>query len=123
MVIADTLSRAFSPREVPSTTEEDVQIRVCAVKAELPVFKRKWNEIAGETEKDEVLKQAIRIINDDPKACPKPYATFVEDLTVVDGVLLKGQRIVIPTKMQPESDHLCTKDILALRNANEEPGK
>ena len=51
MVIADTLPRAFSPREVPSTTEEDVQIHVCAVKAELPVSKRKWNEIAEETRK------------------------------------------------------------------------
>ena len=102
LVIGDTLSRAFSPREVPSTTEEDVQIHVCAVKAELPVSKRKWNEIAEETEKDEVLKQVIRSINDDPNTCPKPYATFVEDLTVVDGVLLKGQRIVIPMKMRPE---------------------
>ena len=102
LVIADTLSRAFSPREVPSTTEEDVQIHVCAVKAELPVSNRKWNEIAEETEKDEALKQVIRSINDDPNTCPKPYATFVEDLTVVDGVLLKGQRIVIPTKMRPE---------------------
>ena len=79
-----------------------MQIHVCAVKAELHVSKRKWNEIAEETEKDEVLKQVIRSINDDPKACPKPYATFVEDLTVVDGVLLNGQRIVIPTKMRQE---------------------
>ena len=29
LVIAGTLSRAFSPREVPRTTEEDVQIHVC----------------------------------------------------------------------------------------------
>ena len=79
-----------------------MQIHVCAVKAKLPVSKRKWNEIAEETEKDQVLKQVIRSINDDPNTCPKPYATFVEDLTVVDGVLLKGQRIVIPTKMRPE---------------------
>ena len=40
LVIADTLSRAFLPREVQSTTEEDVQIHVCAVKAELPFPKR-----------------------------------------------------------------------------------
>ena len=66
-----------------------MQIHVCAVKAELPVSKRKFNEIAEETEKDEVLKQVIRSINDDDRKC----------------------------------DHLCTKDILALRNANEEPGK
>ena len=47
-------------------------------------------------------KQVIRSINDDPNTCLRPYATFVEDLTVVDGVLLKGQRIVIPTKIRPE---------------------
>ena len=34
-----------------------MHIHVCAVNAELPVSKRKWNEIAEETETDEVLKQ------------------------------------------------------------------
>ena len=114
MVIADTLSRAFSPREVPSKTEEDMQIHVCAVKAVLSVSKRKWKEIAEETEKDEVLKQAIRSIDDDPKACPKLYATFVEDLTVVDCVLLKGQRIVIRTKMRPEMRSLAHEGHLGI---------
>ena len=50
-----------------------MQIHVCAVKAELPASKRKWNEIAEETECDEVLKQVIRSINDDPNTRPKPY--------------------------------------------------
>ena len=49
-------------------------------------------------------------IKDDPKTCPKPYATFVEDMTVVDGVLLKGQRIVIPTDMRPQMQALVHKD-------------
>ena len=46
-----------------------MQIHVGAVKAELPVSKRNWNEIVDEPEKDEVLKQVIRSNNDDPKTC------------------------------------------------------
>ena len=34
--------------------------------------------------------------------CPKPYATFVDELSVMDGVLLKGQRIMMPSSMRPE---------------------
>ena len=98
LVVADTLSRTFSPREIPSTAEEDVQIHVCAVNAELPVSKRKWNK----NRKVRSHQQVIRSINDDPKTCPNPYATFVEVMAVVDGVLLKGQQIVIPTNMPPE---------------------
>ena len=71
------------------------------------------NESGTKTEKDEVLNQVIRSINDDPKTCPKPYATFVEVMTVVDGVLLKGQQIVIPTNLPPEMRSLVNEEHLS----------
>ena len=34
--------------------------------------------------------------------CPKPYATFIEELNVVDGLLLQGHRVVMPPTLRPE---------------------
>ena len=45
LIIAATLSRAFLSRIVPSDTEADVQILVCAIKTGIPVSTQKWQEI------------------------------------------------------------------------------
>ena len=39
--------------------------------------------------------EVIRI-KEESRMYPKPYATFIEELNVVDGVLLKGHRVVMP---------------------------
>ena len=54
LVVADTLSRSFSAKEVKGTTESDVYIHVCAVKSNLPVSERKWAELAEQTENDRI---------------------------------------------------------------------
>ena len=47
-----------------------------------------------------LLQKVIQSINSEHKICPKPYFTFVDELSVVDGVLLKQQTIVIPVVMR-----------------------
>ena len=54
LVVADTLSRSFSAKEVKSTIENDVYIHVCVVKSNLPVSERKWAELAEPTENDRI---------------------------------------------------------------------
>ena len=61
---------------------------------------RKWAEVAAATEKDGVLQCVISCITDGENNCPNPYVTFVDELSVVDGVLLKGQRVVVPDSMK-----------------------
>ena len=102
LVVADTLSRSFSSKEVASTTENEVHIHVCAVKSSLPVSERKWAELAEETEKDCELQRVIRSMADGSDICPKPYVTFIDELTIVDGVILKGQRVIVPENMRAE---------------------
>ena len=102
LVVADTLSRAFSPKQVVSSTESEVHVHVCAIKSGLPVSERKWAELAAATENDDVLQSVIRFIKDGGNNCPNPYATFIEELSVVDGVLLKGQRVVVPGSMKTQ---------------------
>ena len=89
LVVADTLSRSFSSKQVASTTDREVHIDVCAVKSSLPVSERKWAELAEETENDRELQHVIHSMADGSDICPKPYVTFIDELTIVDGVILK----------------------------------
>ena len=51
MIIADTLSRAHSKNNLGST-EEDIEVHVCAVKQLIPVSEERWKQIARETALD-----------------------------------------------------------------------
>ena len=102
LVVADTLSRSFSAKEVKNTTESEVYIHVCAVKSNLPVSERKLTELAEATANDQELQRIIRGMEDGGDVCPKPYRAFIEELFIVDGVILKGQRVVVSAIMNAE---------------------
>ena len=84
LIIADKLSRAYSKKNSLSSTEEDVEVHVCAVKQLIPVSEERWKQIARETALDNTLMEVIRCINEESRMCPKPYATFIEELNVVE---------------------------------------
>ena len=101
LVIADPLSMSYLPLPPdPTSTEDDVEIHVCAVISNLMVTTEKWKEIANENHKDDTLQKVIQSINSEHKICPKPFSTFVVKLYVVYVVLLKQQNIVIPMLMR-----------------------
>ena len=70
LVIADTLSRAYSKKNNLSSTEEDVEVHVCAVKQLIPVSEERWKQIARETALDNTLTEVIRCINEESRMCP-----------------------------------------------------
>ena len=101
IIIADTLFRSYLPLPSgPTSTEDDIEMHVCAVISNLMVTTEKWKEIGNNTQKDDTLQKVIQSINSEHKKCPKPYSTFVDELPVVDVVLLKLQTIVIPMVMR-----------------------
>ena len=58
LVITDTLSRLYLPLPPgPTSTEDDVEIHVCAVISNLMVTTEKWKEIANKTQTDETLQK------------------------------------------------------------------
>ena len=113
LVVADTLSRSFSSKEVASTTDSEVHIHFCAVKSSLPVSERKWAELAEETKNDREVR-VICSMADGSDICPKPYVTFIDELTIVDGVILKGQRVIVPENMRAEMLQLIHKGHLGI---------
>ena len=127
MYIADMLSRAFLPTtEHPSGTEfENVHMT-----SFLPISSEKVKDIQLATDEDESLQMLKQIIiqgwPQERKNLPiqvTPYFSIRDELTVQDGLIFKGQRIVVPIKLRKEmktkihSSHLGAES--CLRRAKE----
>ena len=102
--IPDTLSRAYlKESKDDSELDEEIECHVNAVLEELPVSQTMWKKIAAHTEADVVLQKVISCIaNGWKKDCPNQYYHYREELTVINGVVLKGRRIVVPKSLQQE---------------------
>ena len=75
----------------------------------LPVSDNRISELQNCTKEDPDLQQLITIIligwPDQRNQCPKsvlPYWNYSDELTVVDGLVFKGERIVIPSALRGE---------------------
>lgn len=94
LVVADALSRACPGVQsgVRSVTEAEVATHVDLVVGALPVTGAKWEEIAVATQEDNVLQSVTENILSGwtPQLACHPYDSFQEELTIVDGVILKG---------------------------------
>ena len=106
IVIADALSRAYLP-EVGECKDGPLEIHL--VKEQTPVSEEKFEMFKTETLKDPELRVLIQVVMkgwpETVKKCPaetRPYWAVREDLTVVDGVLFKGARIVVPSSMRKD---------------------
>ncbi len=104
--VADTLSRKAVSDTFPSLIT-GMDARVHSVLSSLPVSDRKMQEIATATEQDAqmtLLKQVImQGWPDTRKQCPPEIISFWnyrDELTIADTVILKGQKIVIPTSLR-----------------------
>jgi hypothetical protein len=107
LYIADTLSRAYLP-EV-DTIQVEGPLEVNLVKQQTPISSEKFEIFKEETCKDPELSVVTRVVMegwpDQIKNCPneaKPYFTIRSELTVVDGVLFKDAKIVVPKTLRNE---------------------
>ena len=101
--VADTLSRAPLPHKPDS---EEISVNYISF---LPVKSPCLDTIRDETLKDETLIELkTTIISGWPvskvnlPAKLTPYYDYRDELSVQDGVILRGERIVIPRAVQPE---------------------
>ncbi|XP_062597593.1 uncharacterized protein K02A2.6-like [Saccostrea cucullata] len=100
--VADSLSRNFVDETFPSLSK-DMEAHVHSVMANLPISDRKLKEIERESNADEqfqLLKHTI--LNGWPECrrdCPPQIIEFWnhrDELTITDGILLKGTNVLIP---------------------------
>ena len=108
MVISDALS-CLSTHQIPDTKETVPGLNVTTY--EVGVFSNTDNtsmqSIQKETQNDTELQTLLQYImkgfpmtKDECHDAVKPYFNYREELTVVDGLVLKGQCIVIPNKLR-----------------------
>ena len=103
LCIADTLSRSNSSSNIRVVAEDGVRLQVNMVYEGLAASSAALRRIAEETTKDRVLCSVIECINGEWRKGQNPaYASFKEDLCVINGLLMKGDRIVIPCSMRKE---------------------
>jgi len=107
LYIADTLSRAYL-QEVDSISVE-TPLDVNLVKEQAPISDAKFEVFKTETEKDPELSVVLQVVMDGwpehIRNCPneaKPYFTVRDELTIVDGVLFKSNKIVVPKSLRAE---------------------
>ena len=112
LIAADALSRAPEKTSWQSSTLEQVPLYVNMVVQSLPVTDQRLTQIRQVTMQDpsmDTLKMVI--LSGWPQAnqnCPKevcPYRNVRNELSVVDDVVFRGTRIVIPTALR--RDILC----------------
>ena len=99
--IPDTLSRAFLKNS--DKNDEELTYHVNAVLEDLPVSKEMWSKIATYTECDPALQEVAKSIAIGWKTrALNQYYHYRDEMTMINGVILKGKRVVIPKKMQSE---------------------
>eukprot|EP00794_Sanderia_malayensis_P013263 gene13263-14630_t len=104
-VIADALSRVCF-RETPAP--DSLKIEVNTITQHLPATSAKLQEILQATLEDATLCHLKDVIFDGwpahMKDCSndlKPYWNFREDVSIENGLVLKGLRLVIPEQLRP----------------------
>ena len=107
--LADTLSRAYLPTTVHPTGADFENIHAATF---LPVSNARLREIQQETENDDglrVLKDVILrgwpIERSQVPVQITPYFSMRDELSVQDGVIFRGERIVVPASLRQDMKH------------------
>lgn len=109
LLVADALSRAHESNNVYSdnTTEDVVEAYIHMIMNTMPVSDAKMREIRQQTA-DDATMQALQdiILKGWPQAksecspAVQDYWNFREELSIAEGIILKGSKIVIPQSMR-----------------------
>ena len=107
-VIADALSR-ISHMEPPAEDNEIPLVELDTISRTLPSSPAKLDEVREYTDQDVVLSHLKDVVHhgwpEYPNECPqdlKEFWNFREDLSVENGLILKGHKLVIPSKLRPQ---------------------
>ena len=106
LAIADALSRAFLPEQSDDILEEKFEINVLC---NLPISEMKLSQLKQETQKDTQLSKLMSIVKsgwpqlrrNTPNEC-SAFWNYRDEISTTDGILFKGERVIIPSSMRAE---------------------
>ena len=103
LVLADALSRAYLPLETPDQADE-FEILGSGRLPETMIHK-----LTDETKKDPELHQRHKVIMDgwpltkaETPLETRPYWTYRDEISCYEGLMFKGDRIIVPLSLRPE---------------------
>ncbi len=105
LYIADTLSRHYLPNSEPEINEDEYEIHIVETGT---ISKSAYDRLIAETKNDQELSKLYKVImNGWPDGKTKlpveePYFNFRDELSTQDGLIFKGERIIIPQSMRQE---------------------
>ena len=109
LVLPDMLSRAPLPETANGSMEEEIALHVHLLTSNLPVSKPKLEEIKRATADDPSLKELKETIKSgwpetksQTPANIQIYWNVRDELSEVEGILLKNDRIIVPPSMRKE---------------------
>ncbi|XP_053305893.1 uncharacterized protein K02A2.6-like [Spea bombifrons] len=104
LLIADTLSRIWSERtrSPDDGIDNDVDVHINSIVMSGVISPVMWKKLQKATAEDETLQNVIQAIHltDKKINMPKQYLAHRDELSVLDNVLLKGRRLVIPVSLR-----------------------
>ena len=107
LYLADTLSRAHLPNSKSEEETLELDFQAISMISTLPVSDDKLKEIKEETRKDETMQTLVKIINegwpshkDHLPSSLKPLWNYRDELTEVEGVVFKSDKIFIPSSLR-----------------------
>ena len=104
MYISDMLSRAYLP-----DTGNQSEIEHVNMVQYLPIRPERLQQLKTETENDEALHLLKTVIRDgwpeekqDLPILITPYHSIRDELSIQDGIIFRGERVVVPTSLRTE---------------------
>ena len=109
--VSDCMSRLYQDDKPSADNTENIfTISTEEVRHTYSFSSRRLMEVREETKRDPALQKLISVLKSphwpeqksDLTPDVKPYFTFLEEMAIVDGIILKGERVVIPESMRRE---------------------
>ena len=110
LVVADTLSRApVSPGVVDDEEfQHEVEAFINLTAQQLPASEHRMKEITAKQQEDDICTTLIKYCHENwpgrshVASCAKPYLSVAAKFSVCNGLLLRGDQIIIPQSLQQE---------------------
>ena len=107
--VADVLSRKFMPDETADQSVGALDVQIHSIISTLPVSGSKMEQICLATSEDTQMHGLQTVVQEgwpqNRQNCRESILdcwNFRDELSVIDGIILKGQKIFVPKSLRPE---------------------
>ena len=128
--VADVLSRKFMPAETVDQSVGDLDVQNHSIISTLPVSDSKMEQIRLATSEDTQMHDLQTVIQEGwpqhRQNCKESIMdcwNFRDELSVIDDIILKGQKIFVPKSLRPEMLGKIHTGHLGMEKALTEPEK